>query len=59
MKIVQFCKECVGELRKVTWPTRSEVVASVKVVLVSTVFLALTLGFLDWLFVEGMRLLFK
>ena len=59
MKIVQFCKECVGELRKVTWPTRSAVVASVKVVLVSTIFLAVTLGFLDWLFVEGMRLLFK
>ncbi|MBO7613896.1 MAG: preprotein translocase subunit SecE [Treponema sp.] len=57
--MVQFCKECVGELRKVTWPTRSEVVASVKVVLVSTIFLAVTLGFLDWLFVEGMRLLFK
>ena len=24
-KIFQFFKECAGELRKVTWPTRSDV----------------------------------
>lgn len=58
-KIVQFCKECLGELRKVVWPTRGEVVDSVKVVLISTIFIALLLGFLDWIFVEGMQLLFK
>lgn len=57
-KIVQFCKECIGELKKVVWPTGSEVLSSVKVVLISTVIVALLLGFLDWLFTAGLRLIF-
>ncbi len=57
-KIVQFCKECVAELRKVVWPSRSEAVASVQVVIVSTIVVALLLGLLDMLFTEGLRLIF-
>ncbi len=57
-KIVQFIKECAGELRKVTWPTKSDVLSSTKVVFISTVVVALVLGLLDWLFTEGMRLIF-
>jgi len=57
-KIVQFCKECIGELKKVVWPTGREVLSSVKVVLISTVIVALLLGFLDWLFTAGLRLIF-
>ncbi|HAM78367.1 MAG TPA: preprotein translocase subunit SecE [Treponema sp.] len=57
-KIIQFCKECAAELRKVVWPSRSEAVASVQVVLVSTIAIALILGLLDWLFTEGLRLIF-
>ena len=56
-KIRQFCKECVGELKKVVWPTRSEVLSSVKVVFISTIVVALILGLLDWLFTEGLRLI--
>ena len=37
-KVKTFAKECVAELRKVVWPTRDDVLASVKVVVVSTVF---------------------
>ena len=51
-KIFQFFKECAGELRKVTWPTRSDVL------FISTIIVALILGLLDWLFTEGLRLVF-
>lgn len=57
-KFFQFCKECGAELKKVVWPTRAEVVSSVKIVLISTVVVAVILGLLDWLFTEGLRLVF-
>ena len=57
-KMVRFFKECGAELRKVVWPTRSDVVSSVKVVLVSTVIIAVILGLLDLLVVTGMNLIF-
>ena len=57
-KIVQFCKECVAELRKVVWPTRDDVISSVKVVVVSTIIIAGILGLLDALLVAGVNLVF-
>ena len=57
-RIIQFWKECMGELRKVVWPSRSEAIASVKVVLVSTIVIALLLGLLDMAFTEALRLIF-
>lgn len=57
-KILQFFKESVAELRKVVWPGREDVVSSVKVVLVSTLIVAVVLGLLDLLFVSGMNLIF-
>ena len=57
-KLFKFCKECVAELRKVTWPSRSEVLSSVKVVFISTVVVAVILGLLDWVFTQGMNLVF-
>ena len=57
-KIVQFCKECVAELRKVVWPTRDDVISSVKVVAVSTIIIAIILGLLDSLLIAGMNLFF-
>ncbi len=57
-KIIGFLKECGAELRKVVWPTRDDVVSSVKVVIVSTIVIAVILGALDMLFTAGMRLVF-
>ena len=57
-KIVQFCRECMGELGKVVWPSRNEAIASVQVVIVSTIVAALILGLLDMLFTEALRLIF-
>ena len=58
MKIVQFFKESVAELKKVVWPTREDVISSVKVVLISTVIVALLLGELDMLFTAGFNFVF-
>lgn len=58
MKVIQFCKDCVAELRKVVWPTRDDVISSVKVVIVSTIFMALLLGVLDALFMAGVNFMF-
>ncbi|MCR5725011.1 MAG: preprotein translocase subunit SecE [Treponema sp.] len=57
-KIFGFFKECGVELRKVEWPSRDDVVSSVKVVIVSTVIIAVVLGALDLLFTTGMRIVF-
>ncbi|MDE7140248.1 MAG: preprotein translocase subunit SecE [Treponemataceae bacterium] len=57
-KVMGFFKECGTELRKVVWPTRDDVVSSVKVVIISTIIIAVILGALDLLFTTGMRLVF-
>jgi preprotein translocase subunit SecE len=48
-KIILFFQESYAELRKVTWPSREEAVASTKVVLVSTIIIALMLGLVDFI----------
>ena len=58
-KVFGFFKECGVELKRVTWPTRDDVVSSVKVVIVSTIIIAVILGALDFLFSAGMSLIFK
>lgn len=57
-KIIGFFKECGAELRKVVWPSRADVISSVKVVIISTVIIAAILGVLDILFSYGMSLAF-
>jgi preprotein translocase subunit SecE len=57
-KLVQFVKESYAELRKVVWPGRDDVVSSVKVVIVSTVIIALALGLVDVLLLLGIRAIF-
>ena len=57
-KIVQFVKESYAELRKVIWPSREDVVSSVKVVIVSTIIVAAALGLIDLLLLFGIRAIF-
>ncbi len=59
VKIVGFFKECGAELRKVVWPTREDVIASVKVVIISTIIVAGILGALDTMFGAGMSFIFQ
>jgi preprotein translocase subunit SecE len=58
-KIVQFFKDSYAELRKVVWPTREDVVASTKVVLLSTVVVAAVLGLIDFLLLSGIDVIFR
>jgi preprotein translocase subunit SecE len=58
-KIVQFVKDCVAELKKVVWPGRDDVLASVRVVVISTIVVAAVLGFLDFVFVAGIDFIFR
>jgi preprotein translocase subunit SecE len=58
-KVGQFFRESRAELKKVVWPSRDDVVSSVKVVVVSTVVIAVLLGLLDWGFTEAFRTLMK
>ena len=59
---VKFTDEVVGELRKVTWPTRDETVRATTTVIFTTIFVASLLGLYDliwknvadiFLFTEG------
>ncbi len=47
-KIILFFQESFAELKKVTWPSREDVMASTKVVLVSTLLIAAVLGAVDF-----------
>jgi preprotein translocase subunit SecE len=49
-KITIFYRETVGELRKVTWPTRPEAITLTKIVLIVTFGMSAFLGVLDFLF---------
>lgn len=55
-KVFQFFRESKAELKKVVWPTKDDVISSIKVVIVSTVIIALVLGLFDYGFTELFRL---
>jgi preprotein translocase subunit SecE len=46
-KIVKFLKETRAEMRKVTWPTRDELVGSTKIVIIATLVVTLFIGIID------------
>ena len=52
----EFVKEVRGELARVAWPNRSEVVTYTLVVLVSVTFFMVVVGALDW---ASTKLVFK
>ena len=57
-KLIQFIKESYAELRKVVWPSREDVISSVKVVIISTVIFAAILGLVDVLLLLGVQAIF-
>ena len=58
-KVIQFFKESRAELKKVVWPTKEDVLSSIKVVIISTIIVAVVLGLLDLGFTELFRLMMK
>ncbi len=55
----QFLREVRGELRKVAWPTRSEVINYTIIVLIAVVILTAMIAGLDWLAGESVLRLFN
>jgi preprotein translocase subunit SecE len=58
-KIIQFFRDCYGEMRKVVWPTRQDVISSTKVVIISTVIISLILSFFDLVIYNGFKFIFR
>jgi preprotein translocase subunit SecE len=54
-----FVREVRGELKKVAWPTRPEVVTSTIVVLMAVIVMTLLIFGLDYVFAEGVLRLFE
>lgn len=55
--IVRFFNETMGELRKVTWPTRDEALRLTAVVLAVMIVTSIFLGTIDALLTEAFRAL--
>jgi len=57
-KIVKFLKEVVAELRKVTWPTKDELVGSTIVTIVVSLIVAIFIGIVDRILTLIVRTIF-
>ena len=49
-KIKNWWRQTIGELRKVTWPTKEDALALTRIVLIVTVIMSAILGILDFIF---------
>ena len=55
----EFLREVRGELKKVAWPTKAEVVTSTIVVLMAVIVMTLLIFGLDYVFAKAVLFLFK
>ena len=55
--IISFIGQTKEELRKVTWPTKKEVVRLTMVVIISSVIVGLYLGGMDYIFTRLLGLI--
>lgn len=46
-KIIEFIRECYGELKKVVWPSKDDVVSQTVVVVISLIFVSAALAIID------------
>ena len=56
--IVRYFSETIGELRKVSWPTRKDAISLTMIVLIVTFSMSSILGFLDFIFTKLFALVF-
>ena len=56
-RLTRYFKETWYELKKVSWPTRREALNLTGMVVAVTLFLAIVLGLMDWLFKSGLALI--
>lgn len=50
MKLIDYLKDTKGELKHVSWPTKSQAVWYTIIVVVISLFVAFFLGFFDYIF---------
>ncbi len=58
-RIIRFFKDSYAELKKVTWPSKDEVLSSTRVVIIAILAVAFALGLVDILLLNGITFLFK
>ncbi|MGP8154070.1 MAG: preprotein translocase subunit SecE [Smithella sp.] len=56
-KITQFIKEAKIELKKVTWPTPKQTMASTAVVIILVFVLSVILGIFDFVLAKAVKLI--
>jgi preprotein translocase subunit SecE len=56
--VQRYINETIGELRKVSWPTRKEATNLTAIVIVVTVAVGILLGLLDFIYTKVFALLF-
>jgi preprotein translocase subunit SecE len=56
-KITQFIKEAKIELKKVTWPTPKQTMASTAVVIILVFILSVILGIFDFVLAKAVKLI--
>ena len=57
--VTQFIREVRQELKKVTWPTREELMGSTTVVIVTTLLMAIFIGTVDFFLSLLIRVLIR
>ncbi len=57
--VVRYFREAREELRKVTWPSRREVLLYASLVIAISIVTAAYFGLLDWLFSQGLEALVR
>ena len=57
-RVQRYYRETIGELRKVTWPTRQEATSLTIVVLIVIAAMSAFLGLLDYIFGQFFLLIF-
>ena len=57
-KLVKYFKECRLEMKKVAWPSKTMILSSTKIVIITTIVFAVLLGLADFLLLKAVSLLF-
>ncbi len=55
MKLVQYFKDTLGELKHVTWPTTKQAINYTILVIAISIAVAFILGFFDYIFTLGLE----
>ena len=58
-KIKKYVKETMAELRKMTWPTKDELVGSTIVTVVVSLIIAIFIGIVDRILTFGVTSIFR